>query len=122
MSATAVYHEWHVENWDGYGAKGISADVFAKALNYAVSLPHGLPMPEFSPEPDGELALEWFGNNGSTISVSIGEGSRVSYSAIFPDDNCVNGTENYQSFTNQMLESYIRRTIENDAHRNRIRP
>jgi len=107
-----VFAECSTQDWDGYGAKAISTEIIDKALAYATSLPPDLPMPEFCPEPDGEIALEWFGRNGATISISIGEANQVSYSAIFPDNNCVNGTENYKSFTREMLESYIRRTIE----------
>lgn len=69
-------------NWDGYNATPISHNALRSAWDYASSLPEEIPIPEVTPEPDGEIALEWYGKDGSVFSISFGEGETISYAGL----------------------------------------
>ena len=100
------------KDWDGYGAEVISDNTLDRAFDYTVSLSPDILSPEISPEPDGELALEWYGNHESTISISVGSGDMINYSAFFPDGSCVHGSEKFDSKDKEIIEIYIRRVTE----------
>ncbi len=73
-------------DWDGYGAEAISPIAFERSEQFIRRLPEGLPLPEISVEPDGEIALDWSPTPTQTFSVSIGTGARMACA-------WVNGTE-----------------------------
>jgi hypothetical protein len=104
-----ILEECKTDGWDGYQAKAIAPATLNNVITFSDSLNIGLPQPEICPEADGEIALEWFGENNSTMSISIGSSNTINYSAIFPDGHCTHGTENLQKNNNSMLESYIQR-------------
>jgi hypothetical protein len=47
------------ENWDGYGARRISAETTQNALSTLEMFPHNVPMPDIIPNPNGTLSFEW---------------------------------------------------------------
>ena len=42
-------------------------------------MPDNLPLPEFAPEPDGAISLDWIQSRNCFLSLSIGAGNRLSY-------------------------------------------
>src|SRR5690349_16360844 len=65
--------------WDGNGAEPISEVAAARAAEFIVALPKGIVMPEFAPEPDGSISLDWIQSRDRLFSLSIGTGSRLAY-------------------------------------------
>lgn len=104
-----VQQECSSDNWDGYGACRVDPRTLDNAKGFMGDLDTFLPAPDICPEPDGEVALEWFGDLGSTISISIGIGDIVSYAAIFPDQHKVNGTDSLENEDKGIIETYIRK-------------
>jgi hypothetical protein len=47
------------ENWDGDGAAMIDPMAILNAEAIVRALPIGIPLPEFAPEPDGSVSLDW---------------------------------------------------------------
>jgi hypothetical protein len=47
------------ENWDGYGALGISAETTLNALKALDAFLDDVPTPEITPSPNGTLSFEW---------------------------------------------------------------
>jgi hypothetical protein len=47
------------ENWDGYGALRMSIETIQNALSMLEKLPHDVPMPDMTPNPNGTLSFEW---------------------------------------------------------------
>lgn len=107
-----IYASCLIDNWDGYGAKAVSLLAINKALGFSTRLSPEIPSPEYSAEPDGEVAVEWYGPDGATLSVSIGEGDKVSYSALFSDGSYAHGKESYERCNIEMLESLALRVLE----------
>lgn len=77
-----IYEECSSPNWSGDGAEAISITAVqeAKALLYA--LPSWLPLPEASPEPDGDIALEWNFGKDRLMSLSFSGDNTIVYVAI----------------------------------------
>ncbi len=55
-----IFTEYSVPNWDGEGALPVSEDAYREAESFVKSLPINLnlPLPEISPDNDGEISLE----------------------------------------------------------------
>lgn len=73
-------------DWDGYGAEAVSQSAVERSERFIRQLPEGLPLPEISVEPDGEIALDWSPTQTQTFSVSIGTTDQMACA-------WVNGTE-----------------------------
>jgi len=109
----SILYECEQQNWDGHTAKPISYKAIEHAMRYASSLPKEIPVPEATPEPDGEVALEWYGKNGSVFSISFGENSTISYAGFFSENKKTHGVEDIDSLDKEILEKYIFRTLSN---------
>ncbi len=55
----ALAAECAEQGWDGEDAVAISSGAVAAAERLVRALPDGIPIPEFAPEPDGSISLEW---------------------------------------------------------------
>lgn len=97
--------------WDGHDAKALSVSLLPKALKLSKKLDQFNTLPEITPEPDGEIALEWFGNDGSTFSISIGKDNKLRYAGLFPHNNKVYGVEDLDSPNEKILSGYIQKVI-----------
>jgi len=70
------------DDWDGYGAKPVTATVVTRAKIFIRALPDRLPLPEVSAEPDGAIAFDWMPDQSKTLSVSVSERSRVAWASV----------------------------------------
>jgi len=68
--------------WDGYDAEPISLESANGALRIINALPDHITPPSVVPEPDGEVALEWSGDNRRDFSVSL-SGTTLTYAGVF---------------------------------------
>lgn len=73
-------------NWDGAGAVPIDARAILNAEDIVRALPAGIPIPEFAPEPDGSISLDWIESRSRMFSLSVGAGSRLSYAWLDGSD------------------------------------
>ena len=90
-----IFERCSKANWDGHGAKPVDRDSVRQALKFLELLPISLSVPEVAPEPDGEIALEWFGSRDRVFSVSIGSGAELSYAGYFERGATTHGTETF---------------------------
>jgi hypothetical protein len=49
------------------------------AKRFVRSLPDGVSLPEFAPEPDGSISLDWIQSRARLYSLSIGHSNRLAY-------------------------------------------
>lgn len=87
-----VWEECRHDNWDGYGAKPVTADVLRNAYCFLQSLPLGCPCPSIGAEPSGMLTFEWHRDRRHSLSVSIDENSDLYYAALLGPSK-THGTE-----------------------------
>lgn len=66
-------------DWDGYGALAINGKTVENTTAFIKALQGEFPMPDFSPEPDGSISLDWISGRYSLFSVSIGTSNRLAY-------------------------------------------
>lgn len=77
-----VRDEYDFPNWDGDNAEPIEQDVYQYAYKFLEALPLGSPSPTISPEPDGQIAIEWHRSARQTLSVSISSTGDIHYAAL----------------------------------------
>ena len=47
--------------------------------NFVRALPRDVALPEFAPEPDGSISLDWESSRSRRFSISIGVNNRLAY-------------------------------------------
>lgn len=83
--AAAISELWQLANeyaevdWDGNGALPLEHMAVHNAVAFIRALPDRVPMPEFAPEPDGSISLDWIRSRTSVFSLSIGTSYRLAY-------------------------------------------
>ncbi len=83
--AAAISQIWALANecseggWDGEEAEPISRVAASLAADFVRALPAGVPLPEFAPEPDGSVSLDWIQSRNRLFSVSVGTNNRLAY-------------------------------------------
>jgi hypothetical protein len=67
------------QGWDGDTAAGINPNAVLYAEHFVRALPEGIPLPEFTPEPDGSISLDWIRSPNRLFSLSVGNSNRLAY-------------------------------------------
>jgi len=75
--------EHSIDNWDGYGAKAINIDSYHYALDFALSLPSSIPVPEIYVNPDGYVTYEWYEGKRRVFSVIVGNRNELAYAGLY---------------------------------------
>lgn len=82
----ALLQECAEPGWDGSGGQPLS-EVAAKAAAELVrALPGDVRLPEFAPEPDGSISLDWIEARDRLFTLSIGGGNRLAYAWLDGED------------------------------------
>lgn len=82
---------------------GPGRTTFQRARILLALLPFGVRPPEFSVDPDGEIAVEWYRGN-DVLSISLGHSGRLAY--VFDHDGKVSSGTGYLSsaISDKLLE------------------
>jgi len=75
----ALVNECSQSGWDGAEACALNVLAMFQAENFIRALPDHLPLPEFAPEPDGSISLDWIQSKHRLFSFSIGASNRLAY-------------------------------------------
>ena len=75
----ALAGECMEDNWDDDGASAIELEALLNTEAFVRALPDNVPLPEFAPEPDGSISLDWIQSRQSTLSLSVGRSNRLAY-------------------------------------------
>src|SRR5262245_1333218 len=67
---TALAAECAAQGWDGYDSAPIDRVAISLAVRFLRALPDGLPLPEFAPEPEGSVSLDWIDSRNRMFSLS----------------------------------------------------
>ena len=65
--------------WDGSDASPISLVAVETAAKFVRALPDDIDLPEFAPEPDGSISLDWIQTKTRLLSISAGSNDRLAY-------------------------------------------
>jgi hypothetical protein len=72
--------------WDGDAAAPIDQAAIDTAVKFIRALPNDVPLPEFAPEPDGSISLDWIRSRNRLFSLSVGSTSRLAYAWLDGSD------------------------------------
>jgi hypothetical protein len=75
----ALAAECGEQGWDGQDAAAIDPMALLSATRFVRALPDEMPLPEFAPEPDGSISLDWIRSRNRLFSLSIGHSNRLAY-------------------------------------------
>jgi hypothetical protein len=75
----AVAADCAEDGWDGGAAVAIDPIALLLTRRFIRALPENAPLPEFSPEPDGSISLDWVRSRTRLLSLSIGRSDRLAY-------------------------------------------
>lgn len=67
------------DDWDGQDSKAIKPEAALDAELLVRFLPESFPIPEFAPEPDGSISLDWIKSRHRVFSVSLNGTPRCPY-------------------------------------------
>ena len=101
----ALAKECAEPGWDGADARPLDHRAAISAEEFIRALPHELPAPEVSPEPDGSLSLDWIRSRERLFSVSVGTTNRLAYAWL-------NGTKSGHGTADFDGETIPRRIME----------
>jgi hypothetical protein len=76
---SALATECAALGWDGGDATAIDPAAELVAMRFLRALPDNMPLPEFAPEPDGSISLDWIQSRDRLLSLSIGSSNRLAY-------------------------------------------
>lgn len=88
-----LFRDCAMKNWDGYDAKPVSINVYLEAVKLAGSLPKDLPVPDVMPEPNGDIAFEWYKGKRFVLILSVGGDSNITYAGLFGTGSKAYGSE-----------------------------
>lgn len=98
------------EGWDGYDAETINISTFEYARKFIELLPFDTELPEFVPESDGEISIEWFDSPSWIFSISVSPKGRLSYVGFY-GRNRTKGVEYLNDKIPQSILSNIKRVL-----------
>lgn len=67
------------DGWDGADAVAIDPIAVRSVDRFVRALPEDLPLPEFTPDPDGSISLDWIQGRNRLFSLSVGANDRLAY-------------------------------------------
>ncbi len=82
----ALAAECFCNGWDGEDAVGLQPSAVVTAEQILRCLPGWAPFPEFAPEPDGSISLDWIQSRNRLFSLSVGKTHRLAYSWLNGSD------------------------------------
>jgi hypothetical protein len=98
QSLNEVFEECSEEGWDGYDALPLTEEAYYATIKLIKSLPvTSFPMPEVTPESNGEIGLEWFRGKSQVFNASVSGRNEIVYAGLF-GANKVHGTEYFGDF------------------------
>jgi len=83
--AAAISQIWALANecdrpdWDGEHSFPIEHATVFRAAAFIRALPDWVPLPEFAPESDGSISLDWIQSRNHLFSLSVGASNRLPY-------------------------------------------
>jgi len=78
----SLVNECSQQGWDGGDAVPLHPLAASLAAEFIRALPDNFPLPEFTPEPDGCIALDWIDSSTRHLSVSFGLCNRLAYAWV----------------------------------------
>ena len=113
QSLNEVFVECSEEGWDGYDALPITKNAYIEAKRLIESLPvTSFPMPEVTPEPNGEIELEWYREKRQIFIAGVSGRNEIVYAGLF-GVNKAHGTEYFGDSLPSVIFENLKRLYRN---------
>jgi hypothetical protein len=116
QSLREVYNECSKSNWDGYNAVAISKTTYNNAKKLIENIPRNIPTPEITPEPTGEIGLEWYRTKHFVFVISVGENNLITYAGTVGEGKPTHGTTYFDNSIPLSVIKNIEYLFELDIH------
>jgi hypothetical protein len=83
----ALAAECSEPGWDGQSAAAIDPIAVLWAERFVRALPDAMRLPEFAPEPDGSISLDWILSRNRLFSLSVGRSGRLAFAWLDGSDS-----------------------------------
>jgi len=98
-----TYQEAMQDNWDSYGAKGITLSTLYEAERFLVALPNLIPKPDIAVEPTGDITFIWQRDIDHILALSV-SGNNLIY---FAGKNGINDKTHGQRIFNDAIPKFL---------------
>lgn len=92
-----IFRECSVKNWDGYGAKPLIREAYFEVVQFLYTLPLETSLPEISPQPTGEIGLEWRKGDQAIFLLSFSGEKLITYAGVFGPKGRFHGIEGIEN-------------------------
>ena len=82
----ALANECAEAGWDGNEAAPLDWLAVYTAVEFIRAMPDDVSLPEFAPEPDGSISLDWIQSRNRLFSLSVGSTNRLAYAWLDGSD------------------------------------
>ena len=100
----ATYQE---PNWGGDDEAPITFAAYQEAKRILELLPLSLQSFEFTPEPNGSIAMEWRKGKNRMYLISVSGAGAIEYAGIFGRGNELHGKNNFADFLPRQIASHL---------------
>lgn len=110
QSLDTIIDECSDPGWDGYDAQPIREEAYIETRRLIRSLPTTsfIPMPDITPMPNGEIALEWSKGKRRIFVASVSGNNELTYAGLF-GMNKAHGTEYFGDTLPSVLLENLKR-------------
>ena len=106
--AKEVFQECRAAGWDGEDAKPIRQESYEAVLRLIEQLPESVMQPEITPEPSGNLALEWRVGDSKLLSVSMA-GEKLIYACVIKPGSKDHGEKSFYHELPETIQTILQR-------------
>ncbi|MBI5753275.1 MAG: hypothetical protein HZA59_14205 [Hydrogenophilales bacterium] len=104
VASAAAFNDLHLLAQEN-GIRVADSNAFLLAQRFLLALPSHFPLPELALDDDGEVTLDWRGDKGSLLSLTLRDDGRLSFAARFSAFDKDSGTKKFDnSIPKQVIE------------------
>ena len=81
------------QNWDGEGADPVTEDTVTVAARIVKELPSNVGVPEISADSEGNVEFDWYLDNGTMFTISIGKTGDIAISGLYNGEAKLTGMQ-----------------------------
>lgn len=97
-------------NWDNAGSAKIESQTIESAQELIERMPNYLPLPKISPEPDGNINLEWYVDKDFVFEISVDRNKNLYYAGRLRGQK-MSGRKEISGAFPEVLEDHLRQFI-----------
>ena len=107
-----AYQEAMQDNWDSYGAKGITLNTLYESERFLAALPSFIPKPDIAVEPTGDIAFIWQRDADHILALSLSGDNLIYFAGKNGISDKTHGQRIFNDAIPKLLIEEIRQVME----------